>query len=260
MVCVRDVAEAIECFAPLSLQAAYDNSGLQVGRMEREVRGVLVCMDVSQAVLDEARALGCNMVVTHHPLLFNGLKSVCGASRESLLVERAITEGVSLYAAHTNLDFTRGGVSFWMGEQLGLGSMRPLNSDASGREMGVVGDLGCALAPEEFVAYVKARFGVFLARCSAECSVSGVKRVALCGGSGMDLYDAAAASGAEAYVTGDAKYHDFQRGVGRMLLVDIGHRESEAGAVALLARLIREKIPNFAVHKSTRDGGPVRYC
>ncbi len=258
-VTVGDVAAAIEEFAPLSLQEEYDNSGLQVGRIDSEVRGVLVCFDVSEAVLDEAEAQGCDMVVSHHPVLFRGIKSFTGAIREGNLVERAIKRGVTLYAAHTNLDFAHGGVSYVMGRWLGLEGMMALRTDAAGREMGVVGSLAHAVPPAAFLALLKARLKCSTIRYNAESSVGEVRRVALCGGSGIDLYSEALQKKADAFVTGDAKYHDFQRGVGQMLLVDVGHRESEWGAVRLLADIIREKIPNFAVHESVRDGSPVRY-
>lgn len=256
---VRDVAEAIEAFAPLSLQAEYDNSGLQVGYAEELVRGVLVCLDVSAAVLDEALARDCNMIVSHHPLLFKGIKYFRGTVRESNLVERAIRGNLTLYAAHTNLDFAHGGVSYAMAERLGLGAVSPLYADTAGREMGVIGALPAPMALPAFCQLLKDTFRIPLLRCNAECDVAQVQRVALCGGSGMDLYDAALRQRAEAFATGDVKYHDFQRGLGQMLLADIGHGESERGAVGLLARLIRKKFPTFAVYESTNDAGLVRY-
>lgn len=256
---VCDVAEAVEAFAPLSRQADYDNSGLLVGRAEREVRGVLVCLDVSAAVLDEAEARGCDMVVSHHPILFSGIKQFRGAIREANLVERAIRNNITLYAAHTNLDFTPGGVSYAMAEEMGLGEVMPLCADGAGRAMGVVGILPSPLPIPSFCQLLKKSFGSPVVRCNAEYTLERVARVALCGGSGMDLYDDARRQGADAFVTGDAKYHDFQRGNGRMLLADIGHSEGERCAVKLLARVIRKKLPTFAVHESTHDAGLVQY-
>lgn len=253
------MAGAIEVFAPLSLQAEYDNSGLQVGSAEALVRGVLVCLDVSDAVLDEALAKDCNMIVSHHPLLFRGIKYFRGTIREANLVARAIRSDLTLYAAHTNLDFACGGVSYAMADRLGLGVVSPLDTDAAGREMGVIGALPAPMELAAFCRLLKDTFGIPLLRCNAECYVEQVQRVALCGGSGMDLYDAALQQGADAFATGDIKYHDFQRGLGQMLLADVGHRESERCAVELLARLIRKKFPTFAVYESTDDVGLVRY-
>ena len=258
-VTVGDVAAAIEEFAPLTLQEEYDNSGLQIGRAQRAARGALVCLDVDEAVLDEASALGFDLVVSHHPLLFKGIKSFCGATRESRIAERALAMGGALYAAHTNLDFAPGGVSFLMGERLGLAAMEPLAGAAGGRARGVWGALARAMAKDDFLALVKEKFHAAMLRYSVSDGVQVVRDVALCGGSGMDLYTEAQRGGADAFVTGDAKYHDFQRGVGEMLLVDVGHRESERGAVELLSRLIRKKLPTFAVRESVRDEGPLRY-
>lgn len=258
-VLVRDIAEAVEAFAPLALQAEYDNSGLQVGRLDGLTRGVLVCLDVSGAVLNEAQSLGCDMVVSHHPVLFSGVKCFTGVAREANLVERAIRKGITLYAAHTNLDFTRGGVSYAMAERLGLGAVAPLCVDGAGREMGAIGTLPAPLGRSMFCHLLKDTFRTPVVRCNAEGCADRIVRVAVCGGSGMELYGDAERLGADAFVTGDAKYHDFQRGTGRMLLADVGHRESEWGAVQLLAQLIRKKIPTFAVHESMRDVGLAQY-
>ena len=128
-----------------------------------------------------------------------------------------------------------------------------------GGALGGRGALARAMAKDDFLALVKEKFHAAMLRYSVSDGVQVVRDVALCGGSGMDLYTEAQRGGADAFVTGDAKYHDFQRGVGEMLLVDVGHRESERGAVELLSRLIRKKLPTFAVRESVRDEGPLRY-
>ncbi len=101
---VKDVAAAIEAFAPLSLQEEYDNSGLNVGDYEAGVTGVLLCVDVTESVIDEALSLDANLVVSHHPLLFHPLRQLVDADFTQRIVRRALLAGISLYAAHTNLD------------------------------------------------------------------------------------------------------------------------------------------------------------
>lgn len=105
---VKDVAAAIEAFAPLSLQEEYDNSGLNVGDYEAGVTGVLLCVDVTESVIDEALSLDANLVVSHHPLLFHPLRQLVDADFTQRIVRRALLAGISLYAAHTNLDSAAG--------------------------------------------------------------------------------------------------------------------------------------------------------
>ena len=101
----KQVFDALEQYAPLPLQDSYDNAGLQIGlTAEQEVTGALLCLDVTEAVIDEAERMGCNLIVAHHPLLFRGLKSITGQSYVERCVIKAIQKGIGIYAAHTNLD------------------------------------------------------------------------------------------------------------------------------------------------------------
>ena len=117
---VKDIAAAIEAFAPLPYQESYDNSGLQVGDPGMEVKGILLSLDITEAILDEAIERGCNMVVAHHPLLFSGLKRITGRNYIERVVLKAIKHDIALYASHTNLDNMRHGVNAMISEKLGL--------------------------------------------------------------------------------------------------------------------------------------------
>ncbi len=127
MITVNDILTTIEQVAPTAWQESYDNTGLQVGNRSQSVTGVLVALDVTEAVVDEAIALGCNLIVAHHPLLFSGLKSITGRTYVERVVIKAIQNNMAIYAAHTNLDSAPGGVSFRMAEKLGLTSVRVLD-------------------------------------------------------------------------------------------------------------------------------------
>lgn len=120
MILVKDIIAAIEMKAPLVYQESYDNSGLQVGNPDDEVRGVLISLDVTEAILDEAIARGCNMIVSHHPLIFSGLKKISGRNYVERVVQRAIKSDISIYAAHTNLDNMYDGVNARIAQKLGL--------------------------------------------------------------------------------------------------------------------------------------------
>ena len=112
--------KAIESVAPLRLQEEYDNSGLQVGLPDAEVRRVLVSLDITEKVVEEAVEKDCQMVVSHHPLIFRALKQLTDSTWQQRCVRLAIRSGIALYSAHTNLDNARGGVNFEIAERLGL--------------------------------------------------------------------------------------------------------------------------------------------
>ena len=254
---VRDITGALEGFAPLSIQEGWDNSGLLIGSPEDEVRGVLVGFDCTPELVDEAVAAGCDMVVTHHPLIFKGLKRIQGGDPVSDAVIAAVRNGVAVYAAHTTADKVIAGVSGAMARRLGLQDIG-LMEDEGGFGLGAVGTLPHPMTGEEAVAYVKERFGLKTLRCSRP--VDRVEKVAVCGGAGASEMDAARATGAQLYISGDISYHHFFTPEGFMVM-DIGHFESEVDIVGILSKVISEKFPTFAVRISGNLGrsNPVRY-
>ena len=123
---ISEITSVIEAFAPLAWQEDYDNAGLIVGRPDDEVHAALLAVDVTEEVLDEAEATGCDMVITHHPIVFRPLKRFNSADYVQRCVERAIRRGIALYACHTNLDSAPDGMSWQLAEQLGIGGLRVL--------------------------------------------------------------------------------------------------------------------------------------
>ncbi|WP_300286387.1 Nif3-like dinuclear metal center hexameric protein [uncultured Alistipes sp.] len=259
---VKDIAALIEAFAPLSLQEEYDNSGLNVGSPEQEVTGILLCVDVTDETVDEALAVGADLIVSHHPLLFHPLKRIVGADAPQRIAARCIVSGISLYAAHTNLDSAPGGLSFVLGKKLGLRDMRtlaPRSADGGASGYGVVGSLADGPMPTlDFLERVRRQLRCGAIRYSAPCRRT-VHRVALSTGSGASFIDDAIASGADLYMAADFKYNDFYRPDGRIVIADVGHFESEYCAMALLYDIITKKFANFAVHRSERSVNPVNY-
>ena len=126
LVKIKDIANALEMFAPLPLQEGFDNSGLQIGLTEAEVTGVLLCLDVTEEVIDEAVASGCNLIVSHHPLIFSPLKRITGANYVERCILKAMANGIAIYASHTNMDSVPGGVNYRIAEKLGLQNVRIL--------------------------------------------------------------------------------------------------------------------------------------
>ena len=121
---IQEIVCALERFAPLPLQDGWDNAGLQVGLTEAEVTGALLCLDVTEAVVDEAVALGYNLIVSHHPLIFGGLKSITGRNYVERCVLKTIQHGISICSHHTNMDNAMGGVNYKIAEKLGLNNLR----------------------------------------------------------------------------------------------------------------------------------------
>ena len=242
---VKDIISVIEEFAPLGIQEKWDNSGLCIGSPEAEVSSVLVGLDCTEELVDEAVACGADMIVTHHPLIFSGLKKISPDDIVGAAVIKAVKAGISIYAAHTNADKVIAGVSGAMAAKLGLENVAILDEDGEGTGLGVVGDLPEPLTAEEAVELVKSRFKLKAMRASRP--VEGmISRVAMCGGSGGSLIGAAKASGAQLYLSGDISYHNFFTPENFMIM-DIGHYESEIEIVDILFSLIKKKFPTFAV-------------
>ena len=254
---VGDITAALEAFAPLSIQEGWDNSGLCIGAPEDEVHGVLVGFDCTPELVDEAVAKGCDMVVTHHPLLFNGLKRIAAGDPVCDAVIKAVRAGVAVYAAHTTADKVIAGVSGAMARRLGLTDIAVME-DEGGYGLGAVGTLPRPMTGEEAIAWVKEKFGLKTVRASKP--VDRVEKVAMCGGSGASEIEAARSTGAQLYISGDISYHHFFTPEGFMVM-DIGHFESEVDIVGILFKVISGKFPTFAVRISDNLGrsNPVRY-
>ena len=255
---VKDIIKVIEDFAPLSIQEGWDNSGLCVGSPEDEVTSVLLALDCTPALVDEAVACGADMIVTHHPLIFSGLKKISPDDMTSLAVIKAIKAGVAIYAAHTNADKVLEGVSGAMAARLGLENVTVLDDEGEGTGLGAVGDFPEPMPAKAALALVKERFSLKVVKASRP--VEGlVSRVAMCGGSGGSLIAAARRSGAQLYISGDISYHNFFTPEGFMIM-DIGHYESEIDIVDILFALITKKFPTFAVRITQNiNSNPIYY-
>ena len=254
----KDIIKAIEEFAPLSIQEGWDNSGLCVGSPEDEVSSVLLGLDCTEKLIDEAIECGADMIVTHHPLIFSGLKKISPEDQTGSAVIKAIKAGICIYAAHTNADKVIAGVSGAMAARLGLEDVRILDEDAEGTGLGVVGNLPAPISAEDAIALVKERFSLKVLKCSAP--VNGpVSRIAMCGGSGGSLIGKAKKSGAQLYISGDISYHNFFTPEDFMIM-DIGHYESEIEIVDILFSLIKKNFPTFAVRITQNiNSNPIYY-
>ena len=159
----RQVAEIIEDFAPLCLQESWDNAGFCIGSPEAEVKAIMVGFDCTPSLIEEAAAAGCNMIVTHHPLIFKGVKKINPDTFLGSAIVAAIKHDMVVYAAHTNADKAADGVSRIMAEKLGLTDIEPLDEDG----LGAIGVLPEAMESKAFIDLVKKTFGLPVVRCSS---------------------------------------------------------------------------------------------
>lgn len=255
---VKDVTAAIEEFAPLSLQEKWDNSGLCIGSPDAQVTSVLLGLDCTPELVDEAVSVGADMIVTHHPLIFSGLKKISPDDPVGLAVMKAVSAGISVYAAHTSADKVIAGVSGAMARRLGLMNIEVLDAEGEGIGLGTVGDFPEPMDARAAIEYVKEKFNLAAVRTSRppDCLIS---RVAMCGGAGGSLIGKAAEAGAQLYLCGDISYHNFFTRPGFMIM-DVGHYESEIEIVDILFALLKKKFPTFAVRITANlRGNPVYY-
>ena len=255
---VKDVTKVIEEFAPLSIQEKWDNSGLCIGSPDAPVTSVLFGLDCTPELVDEAIACGADMIVTHHPLIFSGLKKITPDDMVGEAVFKAIKAGISIYAAHTNADKVIAGVSGAMAAKLGLQNVEILSEDGDGTGLGVVGELPQPVTAQQMLEVVKDRFALKTVKASKPLEGE-IRKVALCGGSGGSLISAAKAAGAQLYISGDISYHNFFTPEGFMLM-DIGHYESEIEIVDILFSLVKKNFPTFAVRiTQNMHSNPIYY-
>ena len=216
--------------APFSLAEEWDNVGLLVGDPASTVTGILVGLDPTIELLDEAIASGANLLITHHPIIFSALKSIRTDQPAGALIAKAINNQVAVIACHTNLDVVPNGVSHVLAQSLGLIDLTPLDCGAASTvELGFgrVGNLPAPVAPKIFLANLCAVLGL------SAVSVAGplpevISRVAVCGGSGSDLAAAAHACGAQIYITGEVKHHLARWAEeANFCLIDAGHYATE---------------------------------
>jgi dinuclear metal center YbgI/SA1388 family protein len=361
---LQELCSFLDSAIPLSFQEGYDNSGLQVGLPDKEISSALITLDVTEEVLDEAGLYGCDVIISHHPVIFNAIKRLSGRTLTEKIVLKAVKQDVAIYSAHTSLDALSNGVSRKMAEKLKLGNIRvlvplrnrllklvtyvpekhlekvreaifsagagkigdydncsfisegtgsfrggentkpfagekgklhfekefkletvmfshlkgkvidallethpyedvaydvyALENDNIEAGMGCYGELAEPVAEKDFLAHLSSVFSAKGIRYSKPLGKK-IKKIALCGGAGGSLLNDAIASGADAYVTADIRYHSYFETGNKILLADIGHYESEKFSAEILHDLIIKKFPTFAVRFSEINTNPINY-
>lgn len=250
---LQDIIDIIEHAAPLKWQEGWDNSGLQVGERNAQVNAVLLTTDVTEAVVSEAIAKHCELVLSHHPLLYHKLKSVTGRTAQERIVQMAIKHDVAIYSSHTPMDSWIHGVSGRMAKKLGMQNVRLLTGDEE-HGLGVIGELSQPMRFGQWLQEVKAVFGATYIRY-VEPREEWVSRIALCGGAGSEFVEDAIAQGADVFLSADCKYHEMEAVRGRIGLVDIDHWISEHFTREVFEELLAGKVKTVM---SEKDETPVK--
>ena len=255
-VTVKDIYDALDRYAPFSTQMSFDNAGFLVGRSGQAVSRLLVALDITEEVVSEAAELGCQLIVSHHPVIFRPARSITDETTTGRILLALAEGGISAICAHTNLDAAVGGVNDALAERLGLeiqGVLEPSGTDGQGRTIGIgrFGELPEAVDLPTFAGQVKERLGANGARYVD--AGRPVRRVAVGGGSCGDMLELAAAQGCDTFVTADVKYDQFLMAKAMGLgLIDAGHYPTENVVCGPLAGLLRSAFPAVEVSLSRR--------
>ncbi len=361
---IKEVISILEGLSPIALQEGYDNSGLSVGNKEQEVSGILCTLDVTMEVLEEAIQKKANLIVSHHPVIFQGLKSLTGKNNVEKIVIKAIQNNIALYAGHTNFDNTYNGVNKVICNKIGLSKLKilsplkdklvklvtfvpvdnaekvrqaifdagagvignydscsyntkgegtfrgnentnpfvgeqgklhketevrietilpsylqnkviaalflahpyeevaydlyPLNNSYNSVGAGMIGELPDSISANKLLQLLQTEFKAKGIRFAGDDSKK-IKRIAVCGGSGSFLINDAIRNKAEVFITGDIKYHQFFDNHNKLLIIDIGHFESEQFTKELFYEVLTKNLPKFAVHLSEIKTNPIKY-
>lgn len=255
MTTVRDIEQYLYAWAPRELAESWDNVGLLVGDPEVEVHRVLVALDVTPQVVDEAIEKGCQLIAAHHPVMncaWNQVQTVRTDDRQGRVLTELIRHGIAAICMHTNLDAAEGGVNDQLAKALGLTDTIPLNEQKIGR----IGTLSCEKPLEQFLHDVVKSLG-----CRGLRYRSGgrpVRRVAVGGGACGEYIPQALAQGCDTFVTSDLRYNDFLDTQG-LNLIDAGHFPTEDVVCAEVVRRLQKAFPDIRVSKSAVHHDAVQY-
>lgn len=252
---VHEIERALYDWAPRELAESWDNVGLLLGSGAAEVRRVLVALDVTEWVADEAIARGAELIVAHHPVMncrWHEVQNVLDDNAQGRTIIKLLRAGVSAVCMHTNLDAAEGGVNDILARKLGLENLLPLSEEKIGR----VGTLKCEKRLEEFLSDVIQSLGCQGLRYR-DAGLP-VRRVAVGGGACAEYIGNAIALGCDTFVTSDVKYHDFLDANG-VNLIDAGHFETEDPVCDEIIRRLGERFPELELVRSTTHRAVIQY-
>lgn len=247
---VSDIYNFIDQIAPFSTQESWDNSGLLVGDGKTEVKKVMVCLDATNKCIDEAVKTGADLIVTHHPVIWEPLKFVPG----DIPVSRAIRNGICIVCAHTNWDIAAGGVNDVLSRLIGLENISQISPEGE-LSMLRVGELKTPVPAEDFAEIVSTALDTVVRLALPKKMI---KTVAVCGGSGASFLPDLTGHNIDAFVTGDAKHNDFLDASDLdITLMAAGHYETETISMPVMMNLLKKEFPE--VEFTYFEDAPVVY-
>lgn len=264
MVNGQQIIQLFEEFAPKKYALEGDPIGLQIGTLNKPVHNVMVALDVLEEVVDEAIANNVDLIIAHHPIIFRPLKKLVTDNTNGRIVEKLIKHDIAVYAAHTNLDVTPGGVNDMLAKALQLENIEVLSPtmEESNLGLGRIGTLKSDLTLEEFAKFVKGALDAPGVRVVGDLT-SKVRKVAVLGGDGNKYFSQAKFKGADVYVTGDFYYHTAHDAMNMGLnIVDPGHNVEKImkqGTVDVLNEKCAEKQYDVRIFISEIDTNPFKF-
>ena len=237
---VSEIAAVIEEFAPLSLACAWDNVGLIVGDPSAEVKCALAALDIDINVIKEAAEKNAELIITHHPVIFTGIKEINVKTGRGEIIYELIKNDISVYCAHTNLDAADGGTNDVLFDILGLREKEILTVD--GYPLGCAGVCDNKSSLSEYVEHITKLLNVSCVKYAGDPKKI-IRKVGFAAGSasGPEYFDMALNAGCDLYITGDISYHDAQDALNKGLcIIDAGHFATELPVVGVLRRIIEE--------------------
>lgn len=271
---VKNLLETLDKIAAFGLAEQWDNVGLMVGDPDQQIQGILIALDPTEEVLAEAKECGADCIITHHPLIFHPLKAIYTNQPLGRFLRRALEDEISIIGCHTNLDQAVGGVNDVLAKSLGMvepGVLAPSRKDQDTAENSAVSDIGFGrigrlaepLSRKAFIERLCAFFNLPALRVAGQIPEE-VNTVAVCGGSGSDLAEAAFAGGAQVYVTGEVKHSTARWAeASGFSIIDAGHFATENPVVESLVKRIAdvfvEQGVNVPVQPSAKQQNPFAY-
>lgn len=239
MVLAREVMARYETFCPKELTVEGDVVGLQIGSLDKDIKRVMVTLDVRENVVAEAIEKGVDLIISKHAPIFKGIKDLVASPQRNILLD-LVKNDIAVYVSHTNIDVVPNGLNDWFCELLEITDTEPLSPTQEGYGLGRIGTI-TEQTVEEFAAKVRSVFNLDSIRLVSYAKENPlISRVAICGGSGDEFYPAALAKGADLYVTGDIYYHTAQEMLTEGLLgIDPGHH-IEVLFIKKIAELLRD--------------------
>ncbi|MCS6790002.1 MAG: Nif3-like dinuclear metal center hexameric protein [Bacteroidia bacterium] len=258
MIRLREVITALEAWAPPQWADSYDNVGLLWGDPDMPLSGVLTTLDITSAVLEEARSLHANLIVSHHPLWFGEKNRLHWGLPADRLTYLLIQAGISVYAIHTNIDQAPDGVSYVLCKVLDLRPVGFLRTNGGTHGAGYIGEYPQPLEAEAFLRHLQKKLELPAIRYTAGSQPT-IRRVGVCGGAGSFLLPEALHAGVDAFLTADIPYHRFFEAEGRIWLADIGHYESERWIAQIFADFLHQKFPFLPVFTTRIRTSPIQH-